>query len=71
MTGKTETSDGTRKPVTTKVVLWVLVAVVVLVAGFLLFKPASGSRTAVPQTSASQTIPTSGKPVFIEFYTDS
>jgi hypothetical protein len=71
MTGTTETSAATKRSVAAKVVLWVLVTVLVLVVGFLLFRPAGGGRTAAPQTSVSQTIPTSGKPVFIEFYTDS
>ena len=63
-----------------KVLLWVLVVVAVVAAGFLLFRPGSGANSGA-QTGAStaglgpqavgHTIQTSGKPVFIEFYTDS
>ena len=62
-----------------KVAIWVLIAIAAIGVGFLLFAPAGGVKSvdsasksqATSAVSARGMVPTSGKPVVVEFYTDS
>lgn len=52
-----------------KKVLWVAAAVLAAIVGFLIFKPAPPSQPGAGSGPGS-TIETSGKPMMVEFYTD-